>query len=239
MRENLYKKSFNLFLKNTDEKSVILKFIKKNIRLNNRVSFLDIGGGDGTLAISLAKEVKATLIIEPNTFFVKKIKKNKNIEVINNKWENVRLEKKFDFILAAYVVTYFPKDKRKDMIKKMYKKLNHGGKIMILSIDAKKGSWRKIHTFFYQLMSIKHISSDEELKKIVEKYQVKAMNFKTHVQAKNIAEMLDILYFDFLKYPNEFKKYKKELGQFLLKYNNTDSNIHLEMMHNAYIITKK
>lgn len=239
MRENLYKKSFNLFLKNTDEKSVILKFIKKNIKLNNKVSFLDVGGGDGTLAISLAKEVKATLVIEPNTFFVKKIKKNKNIEVINNKWENIRLEKKFDFILAAYVVTYFPQNKRKDMIKKMYKKLNHGGKIIILSVDAKKGSWRKIHTIFYRLMGVKRISSDEELKKIMKEYQAKAINFKTYVWAKNIAEMLNILYFDFLKYPDEFKKHKKELGQFLLKYSNANNNIHLEMMHNAYIITKK
>lgn len=239
MQDIKYKKSFNLFLKNTNEKKVILQFINKNIKLNNNITFLDIGGGDGTLALAIANKVKNTLIIEPNYFFVKKIKKNQNIKVINAKWENVNLEKKFDFILAAYVVTYFPELKRKMLIKKMYRALNTGGKIVILSVDAKKGSWRKIHTFFYKLMGRKHKSSDEKLKKLMKDYCAKSETFKTRVAAKNISEMLNILEFDFLKYPNEFTKYKKNLEQFLSKHQNKDKGIALEILHNAYIITKK
>lgn len=239
MQDIKYKKSFNLFLKNTEEKKVILNFIKKHIKLNNDVNFLDIGGGDGTLALAMANKVRSALIIEPNYFFVKKIKKSKNIKIINDKWENLNLKKKFDFILAAYVVTYFPQEKRKLLIKKMYQILNHGGKIIILSVDAKKGSWRKIHTFFYELMGIKHKSSDEKLKKLMKNYCAKLETFKTRVAAKNISEMLNILEFDFLKYPDKFIKYKKNLEQFLSKHQNKDGGVALEILHNAYIITKK
>ncbi|MDD4477357.1 MAG: methyltransferase domain-containing protein [Patescibacteria group bacterium] len=238
MQDISYEKSFNLFLKNTNEKTIILKFINKNVKLDKKNSFLDIGGGDGTLASVIAYKVKDATIIEPNYFFVKKIKKIKNINVINDRWENVDLKKKFDFILAAYVVTYFSETKRKLLIKKMYKALNVGGKIIILSVDSEKGSWRKIHTFFYKLMNHKHKSSDKKLKKIVKNYCTKTKTFKTYVVTKNIFKMLSILEFDFLKYPNEFKKYKKNLAQFLSKYQNKDSSITLEMVHNAHIIIK-
>ena len=239
MQDSKYKKSFKLFLKNTNEKSVILKFIEEHIFLDKNKKFLDIGGGDGVLALTLAKNVDSIVIIEPNTYFVKKIKNNRNIEIINDKWENVKLEKKFDFILAAYVVTYFPQNKRKILIKKMFQKLNKDGKLLILSIDAKRGSGRKIHTYFYKLMDVKHKSSDEKLKRIINNYKAKRIIFKTKVRAKNTIEMLDILSFDFLKSPEAFKQHKHRLEQFLVKHKTKNGKISLNMVHNAYIITKK
>ncbi len=47
MNDSIYKKSFELFLRRTDEKSVIEKFIINNIKLNKKTKFLDIGAGDG------------------------------------------------------------------------------------------------------------------------------------------------------------------------------------------------
>jgi len=69
MSDAIYEKSFSLFLKNTDEKIVIKKFIEQSIPLNKGVNFLDIGGGSGFLAKEISKKVKRTVLIEPNKFF--------------------------------------------------------------------------------------------------------------------------------------------------------------------------
>ena len=79
MIDAVYKQSFSLFLKNTDEKTVIKKFIEQNIPLNKEVNFLDIGGGDGSLAKEISKKVKRTVLIEPNKFFCEKLFNNKKL----------------------------------------------------------------------------------------------------------------------------------------------------------------
>lgn len=158
---------------------------------------------------------------------------------MNKTWEEVNLDESFDFILAAYVITYFPKTKRKHLIKKMYNMLNPGGSILILSVDAQKGSWRKIHTYFYKLINHKHYSSDSELKQIVQEYGVISKSFKTQVISKNSNEMLKILGFDFYKYPANFLTFSSLLKKFMKKYSDASEKVTLEMVHNAYIITKK
>lgn len=239
MSDAIYKKSFSLFLKNTDEKTVIKKFIKQNIPLNKGYIFLDIGGGSGFLAKEISKKVKRTVLIEPNKFFCEKLSNDKKIKVINKKWEDVELKEKFDFILAAYVVTYFPKKEINSLIKKMYNLLSPGGCILILSVDSKKGSWRKIHTYFYKLIGIVHESSDSLLNSVLKKYNFSSKSFITHIYAKDNEEMLKILTFDFHKYPEYFIKYYKKLIAFLKKNTYEDNKVTLEMAHNAYIIYKK
>jgi ubiquinone/menaquinone biosynthesis C-methylase UbiE len=237
MNHSLYKKSFELFLDCTNEKRVVYDFIKKNIHLDKNTDFLDIGGGEGCLANKISKKVKSTLVIEPNIEFCKRLSEFK-LKFINSKWENVVLKKKYDFILAAYVFTHFSKAKRKKLIEKMYNYLNIGGQILILSIDAKKGSWREIHSYFYKLMGIKHQSSDDDLKEIIKKYHINSYSFKTNIIADNVDTILKMLSFDFCKYPKEFTKFTNKLSLFLEKYANKNGKIILEMAHNAYIIKK-
>ena len=66
-----------------------------------------------------------------------------------------------------------------------------------------------------------------------------SISFKTHVIAKNTNEMLEILGFDFYKYPKYFPKLSEHLRKFLKRYLDEDKRVTLEMVHNAYIITKK
>lgn len=238
MNETIYKKSFELFLRRTDEKLVIQKFIHKNIPINKEMDFLDIGGGNGWLTSEISKKTRTAFVIEPNKSFYRRLLKQKKTKILNKKWEDVSLDNYFDFILAAYVVTYFPKAKRRYLVKKMYRFLRPGGRILILSIDAKKGSWRKIHTYFYKLRGYNHKSSDDTLKEITREYKTSSKSFKTHVTAKDTDEMLEILKFDFYKYPRDFKKFSRELKRFLNRYLNKSGKVTLEMVHNAYIITK-
>jgi len=232
-----YKISFELFLKKTNEKAIVEKFIKEHVSLHKEMNFLDIGGGDGSLAGSISKEVGSTLVIEPNEEFCNLLKQKK-VNVINLKWESVELNYTYDFILAAYVVTYFPKNMRSELIKKIYNHLRRGGTALILSVDSKKGSWRRIHTYFYTLIGHDHFSSDSDLKKITKFYKPHIKTFKTSVIAQDADEMLEILSFDFHKYPKEFLRYSDNLKLFLKKYTNKKGKVRLEMVHNAYIINK-
>ncbi len=111
--------------------------------------------------------------------------------------------------------------------------------ILILSVDAKKGSWRKIHTYFYKLINHTHYSSDNELKQIMREYGAVSKTFKTCVIAKDLDEMLEILRVDFYKYPAGFFKFSTHLKKFMEKYLDANGRVTLEMVHNAYIITKK
>ena len=238
INDKIYNESFNLFLKNTDEKEIIKNFINKTVFLDKNSKLLDIGGGNGALIKDLCDKVGITFIVEPNKLLAAQIVKEKNIKIINKKWEDAQLNDCFDFILAAYVVTYFPKELLSDLIAKMYNHLLPGGKIMILSVDAKKGSWREIHTYFYDLMGMKHKSSDETLEEIIKKYRYLKKTFRTHVYADSAIQMLKILEFDFHRHPAQFMKYGKELTSFLDKRINRDGRIVLDMVHNAYIIYK-
>jgi ubiquinone/menaquinone biosynthesis C-methylase UbiE len=238
MKLNLYKKSFDLFLKRTNEKKIIGDFIKANIPLRKRTKFLDIGGGDGTLAQTISKKFGSGVMVEPNKFFLHNFKHDNNLKIINSKWEDVYLDETYDFILAAYVITYFPEEKREQLIKKIYDYIAPGGTALILSVDDKKGSWRKIHSYFYKLMGYKHYSSDKEMKKLAKKYNAKKKEFKTQVIARNNDEMLKILNFDFGRYPKEYEKFFEKLQQFLYKYTDNKGQVILDIVHNAYIINK-
>jgi len=238
MNDALYKKSFELFLKRTNEKSVIENFIHEHIPLDANMDILDIGAGEGFLATTISRKVKSTLVIEPNKKFCEKLLQKKRIKVLNEKWEAVVLKDDFDFILVAYVITYFPEAEREQLIKKMYDRLRPGGNILILSVDAKNGSWREIHTYFYRLMNSDHRSSDDTLKKIGEMYKSTSYSFTTQVIANNTDEMLEILGFDFYKYPNYFSKFSNHLKKFMKEYSDKNGRVTLEMVHNAYIITK-
>jgi len=87
-------------------------------------------------------------------------------------------------------------------------------------------------------MDYNHRSSDEKIKKNIASYNSNSKIIKTHVVAKNESEMLDILSFDFLKFPKEFKLHRKTLKDFLYYYRDSKRSIILEMVHNAHIITR-
>ncbi|MCL5781923.1 MAG: class I SAM-dependent methyltransferase [Patescibacteria group bacterium] len=239
MTEIEYKKSFELFLKRTDEKGVILKFIRSRHFLNRNIEFLDIGSGKGSLALSISPHVRNTTIIEPNSEFVRKSIPRKMITVINKKWEHTKLTHNFDFILMAYVFTYFKPKDRSSLIAKAYKHLKPQGRLLILSIDSQKGSWRGIHSLFYKLMSLRHRSSDDALTSLLSGYNPYHTKIITTVSAYNVDEMLRILWFDFGEYPMQFKKYNEELVGFLKRHRDRRGKITLKMVHNAFIITKK
>lgn len=237
MKDKKYQQSFDLFLKRTDEKEIILRFIEKIIKFQKIGKFLDIGAGNGSLSLHISKNVSETLAVEPNEYLFQELKKKK-LNAVNEKWEDIAIKDKFDFILVAYAFTYFPVKKRERLIKKMFNLLNSGGRILFLSVDPQKGTWRKVHNYFYDQVNLKHQSADDQMREILSRYPHISKNFKTKITAKSLNEMMLILYFSFVKYENGFIKFSAQLKKYLEKYQTTDGHVTLEMQHNAFIINK-
>lgn len=237
INHDIYKESFRLFLKKTNEKKVVLSYIKKEVPLNKEINFLDVGGGDGSFAIPLSKKVKSTLVVEPNIHFTSKLS-SLGINCFNGKWEDYIVNGVYDFILAAYVVTHFPKKKFRSLIQKMVNCLSDKGILVIFAIDEKAGTWRGIHTYFYDLINLKRKSSTLQLKEVAEEYNAKRVKIVTEVIADDYDEMLKILAFDFEKYGDKFHNNKEKIIDYLKK-RKRHGKIVLKMVHWMYIIRKK
>lgn len=236
LQDNEYKKSFKLFLKKTNEKRIIFSHIKKEILFKKEMKFLDIGGGDGSFALPISKKVGSTLVIEPNIYFAKKISSS-GLNCFNVKWENFNYNKKFDFILAAYVTTHFPLKKFKSLIRKMINFLEKNGTLIIFAVDENEGSWRGVHTYFYELIGLKKKSSSLPLKNELENHKVKKKKIITNVIADNLDEMLKILTFDFGRYGKKFIINKDNIKKYLIK-RKRNGKIILKMVHWMYVVKK-
>ena len=237
MDDKIYKKTFDLILKNTNEKEVIIRNIKKEVKLNDKTKFLDIGGGNGSLAIPISQMVGKTVVVEPNKHFVRELSGKKNIKYINKKWEDADIGEKFNFILAAYVVTHFSSRKVEPLIVKMLDNLEDGGKMIILAVDERLGSWRGVHSYFYKRIGENKKSSTVNLKSILKKHKAKKVNFETKVKARDMDEMLEILTFDFGRYGNKFYDNADYIKKYLNK-NRVSEYIELEMSHQMFIVSK-
>src|SRR3990167_8971954 len=104
----LYEDDFQVYLKTTNEKEVLGKFVLKVITNNCYQSVLDIGAGNGEISIPISKKVKRFLAIEHIEEFSNKLKWN-GIEVISKTFPT-NLNEKFDLVLCSYSVPYERKD---------------------------------------------------------------------------------------------------------------------------------
>lgn len=116
-------------------------------------TLLDIGCGESTEAISLAKQGFIVIGVEKNRITFEAAKKNikrshqeKNITLINKDIRNFNLDMEFDVIIFSYVLMFMSKEDAYNLIDKYHKKLKLGGEMIIrvlMSDDKLAKSKRK------------------------------------------------------------------------------------------------
>lgn len=234
----IYAKSFNLFLKSTNEKEVILEYLLQSIKGSDVNGILDIGAGLGSFSSHFIKQGKLVTAIEPNELLANNLR-SQGFRVINDSWEQVSMSEKFDLIIAAYVVTHFRKDKIDILLEKMMDRLNDGGTLFLLSVHPTKGSWRELHTYFYNLIDHTHRSSSIDLVSCLKKYpKMQEATLYTSVFANTPEEMLDVVEFDFHRFEPKFSQKRKALIQYLISHCVKDHKVVLDMVHQVFIIKK-
>lgn len=130
--------SFQKFMSWTNEKQKTFEAITHVIK-NKNESFLDIGAGNGLLTKLLEKHFEHIVAIEPSKSMFNELQINLNPEkstLINEKFLNAKIEKKFDVILASHVFQYIGEPlKTMNRIKSLLKKDG-----LFLLVDHKKNS---------------------------------------------------------------------------------------------------
>ena len=207
--KELYDKDFEIFLQSTNEKDVLFKEFESFIKENNIRSILDIGAGNGDLAIPLSKmdNLENYLAIEPSLKFSKKLKE-KNINVLVGKFPNeVNVEEKFDLVLSSHSI---PTDKEKmiPFIENAKRLNSKNGKLVIITYKGEEDDWTELCGLLnenrFQINQIFYKDIIEQLSKIGE---VKIKKITTTVSSPNIEDVLQALSFVFGYGEVDRKKY--------------------------------
>jgi len=129
---NSYRISFENFLRCTNEKEILLASMSDYIKKLKIKSLLDIGAGNGDIAIPLSRMVDSYMAVEKNENFVKKLSSKKiNVIKANFPEEKFKLKKKFDLVLCSYVIPH-NKDFKK-FISEAWEYINSGGHLLIIT----------------------------------------------------------------------------------------------------------
>lgn len=231
-----YRNSFRLFSRRTDEKDLLASFIVRLGRVGAASRVLDIGAGDGGITERIQSVTQKIVAVEPNPEFANLLRA-KGIKVLQGSWERVEPEGVFNTIIASHVVTYFPDEKLLVLIEKMIQFLAPQGRIILVTVDQERGSWRDIHTFFYSKNKIQKRRTSVLLQSVLKKYDPKIFTFTTQVRARSIEEMFDILAFDFSEYESLFSRTKPFLRKFLQQHVDQGKPT-LEVCHQVLVVEK-
>jgi SAM-dependent methyltransferase len=143
-RTEIYTQSFEMYLSHTDEKKVLLKAILKEILTLKPESVLDIGAGNGDLAIPLSKEVEVYKAIEQKSDFAKKLRVA-GIEVYEEVFP-FATGRQYDFVLVSHALPW-KSSNFKLFIEGMVPEIKKGGFALIITYDDEVGEWNDLMDF--------------------------------------------------------------------------------------------
>jgi len=127
-----YKKAFENYLKLTDEKERFFGYLSAAIQKFEIKSILDIGAGNGDLAIPLSKAVEKYVAVERNKNFIEALE-SKNLEVIQRDFleKELPIQDKFDLVLCSYVIPH--EDSFEEFVSKAFHYVDRGGQLIIIT----------------------------------------------------------------------------------------------------------
>lgn len=136
-----YTKAFRAFLDHTTEKRELFAALKRRIETAGVHSLLDIGAGNGDLAIPLSKLVTTYLAVEPKPDFAAKLKVN-GISVINSAFP-CDFNGTFDAVLASHVIPW-ETDESEAFLAAAWDHVNPGGRFIMITYDEEVSDWGEL-----------------------------------------------------------------------------------------------
>ena len=189
-------------LKNWDKKTwlssaryiaSLILFLEKRVKFNKETKILDIGCGRGKIISTLSKKYKMKNLplgidIVNHRNIEKKIKFNR----INALKYLEKTKEKFDIIFFKQSIHFFSFVEIKKILKYSKKRLNHKGKIIILTLDSKKNHWPLFKAF--KLKLIDSLKKDEKILNIIKiffkEYKINYFAFKVKITRTSYLQMI-------------------------------------------------
>lgn len=188
-----YKESFKTFLRSTNEKQEFARILTQQIRERNVDSLLDIGAGNGDLALPLSQSVKRYLAVEPNTGHASALR-HIGLAVIEQPFPCL-VDGKFSMIIASHVVSG-KKDLAHTFLQAAWELLNQKGILAVVTYERLKGDWSRL----IEEAELPLISADWDrsttCKEVVSAFdRMEVMEVETLVRTTTLGEMVAALSF--------------------------------------------
>ena len=136
-----YTTAFRAFLDHTKEKQDLFAALERRIVSAEAHSLLDIGVGNGDLAIPLSKLVHRYVAVEANLEFAMKLQAN-GIEVINAAFPH-QIEGTFDIVVASHVVPW-EENESKAFLQAAWRRVGPRGRFIMITYDEEQGDWGEL-----------------------------------------------------------------------------------------------
>jgi SAM-dependent methyltransferase len=199
---------YDNLISKSDEKCILLDKFKEIIG-DSFSSCLEIGlGTTSHFADSLSESFDKYVIIEKEDI---KIPLPKNVELINEDWERVKLKQKFDVIIASHVIYYF--DDKKRAIQKFFDSLAPNG-IALFVVNGKDADYGPLKTRFSELVNHKYTFTYDELKNLLDSKDFEEHSIPSKIKFDKPSDLFDTLKLSFDQYPEEYTALKGKMHKY-------------------------
>lgn len=194
-----YPNDFQDFLNLTDEKQVILDFLKVKIRERGIKSILDIGAGNGDLSIPLSKLVKTYVAVEQQPGFAQTLRDN-GIKVYEKEFPCEIIESSFDLVLACHSIPHHLKQ-FSPFLDAAWQKTKFGGCLMIITYRTNQANhWTDLmNTIGEDWVEKNAFGYEQQLEKFHQLWgyppKINCEQMVTFVSSPDISKMLNALAF--------------------------------------------
>lgn len=188
-----YKESFETFLRSTNEKQEFARILMRQIQERNVESLLDIGAGNGELALPLSQSVKRYLAVEPNTGHASALR-HMGLAVIEQPFPCL-VDGKFSMVIASHVVSG-KKDLAHTFLQAAWELLNQKGTLAVITYERLESDWSRL----IEESQLPLISADWDrsttCKEVISTFgQMEIMEVETLVRTSTLVEMMAALSF--------------------------------------------
>lgn len=140
-----YEESFGRFLACTDEKAVFIRYLTQIISTFKPASLLDIGAGDGSLALPLSRLVPHYLAIEVSQKFVLRLALQ-GVDVVKGLFPEVVAtspSEQFDMVLICHSLPNATA-MRERFIREAHRMVAKGGHLVVVTFNDEQGHWNDL-----------------------------------------------------------------------------------------------
>ena len=189
-----YDIAFATFLRHTNEKEVLLREIETRIRRAGATSMLDIGAGNGELAVPLARLVGKYLAVEQKPTYAN-VLQEAGLRVLQESFP-VAIERQFDLVVVSHALPYRATDYG-PFLNCAWACVAPSGSLLCITYDPAHSEWGDLRS---DCGFPAKTSWGEERLETLEAYlsvlgPTSVDVVTTHVSASSVAQMLSALSF--------------------------------------------
>jgi SAM-dependent methyltransferase len=190
-----YTRTFEKFMVHIDQASVFVGELGRFISRHRPGSILDIGAGNGTLAVPLSRQVEEYVAVERNPVYATRLR-SCGIEVIEGSFP-LPLAGTYDLVVMSHVISY-EESVHYEMVSASWELVAPGGHLLVVAHRGGASSdWGRLLTGIGMDEFVRYPESifDEILSTLRTMGAVEVREVITTVVTTNLRDMLEMLAF--------------------------------------------